>query len=131
MTQRALKNQGMNWIRPEKRLAIYQRDGLACCYCGHSVEAGAKLTLDHLTPYSKGGSNEPTNLVTACFSCNSARGARSWTSFASSVAAYLNISLTAITKSIENSRRRTINVEAARQTIALRGGFTNSLRSAA
>src|SRR5438128_11454104 len=39
---RKVKNQGMNWIRPEKRLALYLRDGLACCYCGEAVEDGAK-----------------------------------------------------------------------------------------
>ena len=50
--------QGMNWLRPEKRLAIYLRDGLACCYCGSGVEDGVKLTLDHLTPHSQGGTND-------------------------------------------------------------------------
>jgi 5-methylcytosine-specific restriction endonuclease McrA len=69
--------QGMNWIRKEKRLAIYLRDGLACCYCGGAVEDGAKLTLDHIKCHDHGGSNDATNLVTCCHSCNSARGARS------------------------------------------------------
>ncbi|KKK72946.1 hypothetical protein LCGC14_2898780, partial [marine sediment metagenome] len=43
IASRKEKNQGMNWIRPEKRLAIYLRDGLACCYCGATVEDGTKL----------------------------------------------------------------------------------------
>ena len=64
---------GRNWIRPEKRLALYLRDGVACVYCGRSVEAAAPLTLDHLRPVSKGGSNDASNLVTACHDCNSAR----------------------------------------------------------
>ena len=29
---------GSKWIRPEKRMAIYLRDGLACVYCGEGVE---------------------------------------------------------------------------------------------
>lgn len=62
--------QGHNWIRPEKRLAIYRRDGLACVYCRRS---GLALTLDHLTPRSQGGTNDATNLVTACVRCNSRR----------------------------------------------------------
>jgi len=45
-TAPAKRTQGMNWIRKEKRLAIYLRDGLACGYCGQSIEDGAKLTLD-------------------------------------------------------------------------------------
>lgn len=67
--------QGMNWIRKEKRLAIYLRDGMACCYCGASVEEGTQLTLDHLRCHVNGGGNDTTNLVTACFRCNSAKTA--------------------------------------------------------
>lgn len=89
------KDQGMNWIRQEKRLAIYLRDGLACVWCGHSVENGASLSLDHLTPHSKGGSNKETNLVTACDRCNCSRGNRSVTDFSSAVAVYLNHGTTA------------------------------------
>ena len=66
------------WIRPAKRLAIYLRDGLSCVYCGASVEdadgATKILTLDHVMPRKLGGSNEARNLVTACLSCNLAKG---------------------------------------------------------
>jgi len=67
---------GSKWIRPEKRLAIYLRDGMACAYCGRGIEEGdtsPALTLDHITPRSRGGSNEATNLITACVRCNSKR----------------------------------------------------------
>ena len=50
--------QGANWVRREKRLALYLRDGLACVYCGEGVEDGVVLTLDHLVPHSHGGSRE-------------------------------------------------------------------------
>lgn len=60
---------GSKWIRPEKRLAIYARDGHACVYCG----AEDHLTLDHVTPRELGGGHEAGNLVTACLHCNSAR----------------------------------------------------------
>src|SRR5215475_3670258 len=94
MSARTKKNQGMNWLTPKKRLAIYLRDGLACAYCGRSIEDEARLTLDHLTPHSLGGSNAAGNLVTACLICNSSRGARSWTQFARSVANYLDHDVT-------------------------------------
>lgn len=68
------RTQGMNWIRKEKRLAIYLRDGLACIYCKKGVESGSKLTLDHVICRSKGGNNAETNLVTACHKCNTERG---------------------------------------------------------
>jgi 5-methylcytosine-specific restriction endonuclease McrA len=67
------RNQGSKWIRPAKRLAIYARDGFACAYCGATVEGDARLTLDHVVPCELGGTNDASNLVTACLSCNSAK----------------------------------------------------------
>lgn len=67
--------QGMNWCRLSTRLAIYHRDGFACMYCGRAAEDGTiSLTLDHVTACELGGTNEPTNLVTCCNRCNSAKG---------------------------------------------------------
>jgi len=73
------RTQGSKWIRPEKRLAIYLRDEFRCVYCGRNLHgaSNAEVTLDHLKCYSEGGSNSETNLITACRSCNSARGSRS------------------------------------------------------
>ena len=86
------KNQGMNWIRKEKRLAIYMRDGMACAYCGRTVEDGVQLSLDHITPYSHGGSNSEKNLITCCAHCNSVRQDRPIEKWSQDVAAYMNIS---------------------------------------
>lgn len=128
---RNVKNFGMNWLRIEKRLALYARDGFACCYCGAGVEDEVKLTLDHLTPYSKGGTNSATNLVTCCSRCNSSRGNRAWRKFAGSVAGYLNHGIQAeqIIEHISRTRKRVIDVAAAKELIARRGGFTAALRS--
>lgn len=76
------KNQGSKWIRPSKRLAIYLRDGMACTYCGATLEDGAQLTLDHIKPVNKGGTNGETNLVTACLCCNSKRQDKTVRAFA-------------------------------------------------
>lgn len=124
------QGQGMNWIRPAKRLAIYLRDGLACCYCGEGVEDGAKLTLDHLLPHSQGGSNSEGNLVTACHRCNSARGNRDWREFADKTAGYLNHGITGadITAHIETTVGRALDLHAAKGLIAARGGFSKALR---
>ena len=128
---RKLKNQGMNWISQHKRLAIYLRDGLACCYCGHSVEEGAQLTLDHLKPYSKGGSNHETNLVTCCHKCNASRGNRSYTAFTKSVASYLNHGLKAedILAHIRRCVRRVLDVRTAKQLVERRGSCFNVLKN--
>lgn len=44
----------------------------ACCYCG----ADTSLTLDHLWPRFRGGADSGDNLVWACRSCNSSKGAK-------------------------------------------------------
>lgn len=67
------RNQGSKWIRPVKRQAIYLRDGGCCVYCGRGIVDGAALSLDHVLACELGGSNEATNLVTACISCNSSK----------------------------------------------------------
>jgi 5-methylcytosine-specific restriction endonuclease McrA len=50
-------------------IRIKSRDAWACVYCGTTE----LLSLDHLTPRSHGGLDTPSNLVTACRSCNSRR----------------------------------------------------------
>jgi hypothetical protein len=123
--------QGMNWIRPSKRLAIYLRDGLACCYCGDTIEQGAKLSLDHVKPHSKGGTNHTTNLVTCCKRCNDSRGNRSVAKFSRDVATYLNHGVTAesIVAHVRNCRFRKIDVDEAKELISRRGGFTAALNN--
>lgn len=125
--KRATRTQGMNWIRKEKRLAIYLRDGLACVYCGSSVENGAQLSLDHLTPYSLGGSNDAANLVTCCSKCNSSRGNRDYKVFAGKVAEYVNHGVTKsmIVKFIQKTVKKSLDVAGAKNLIDARGGWSN------
>ena len=68
-----MNKHGSKWIRPEKRMAIYIRDGFDCVYCRGVFPLGTDLTLDHITPRSLGGSTDASNLVTCCLSCNSSR----------------------------------------------------------
>lgn len=121
---------GGKWCRPEKRLAIYIRDGLSCVYCGHSVEDGTKLTLDHVKPHSKGGDNSETNLVTACQKCNSSRGNRSLSQFCKSVADYLNEDADDIYRYINNQKRRKIDRAQAKEIISRRRTISEQLSEA-
>jgi hypothetical protein len=52
------------------RFDVFMRDGFRCRYCGVSVDDGAILHADHLTPESRGGPTNLDNLVTACIDCN-------------------------------------------------------------
>ena len=68
------KGRSSSWIRRSTRLAIYARDGFDCVYCRAVCPPpynGLGLTLDHVIPRARGGTHDPTNLVTACLRCNS------------------------------------------------------------
>lgn len=114
--------QGMHWIRDEKRLAIYSRDGFACAYCGLSIENedGAKLTLDHITPRSKGGTNGTKNLVTCCHACNSSRGNKNMSEWLPVVSEKTKEPLSEIYKRLRRLRIRKIDVESAKKIIESR-----------
>lgn len=58
------------------RYEIMRRDNHACRYCGATAPDVA-LTVDHVIPKALGGSDDPTNLVTACKDCNAGKSASS------------------------------------------------------
>ncbi len=131
LTARQQSWQGGKWIRPERRLAIYLRDGLACVYCGSGVEDGAQLSLDHVHPHSHGGGNETTNLVTACRRCNSSRGNRSVAAFAKAVAKYLDMDSRVITRRVARQCQRPADTATAKELLARRGTLTAAIRGKA
>jgi len=54
---------------------VRRRANFACEYCGVSeVDSGARLTLDHYQPTSQEGTDDPDNLIYACFACNVNKG---------------------------------------------------------
>ena len=57
------------------RKNVFWRDRYTCQYCGNVKDEGS-LTLDHVTPRSKGGPKSWENIVTACRKCNQRKGSR-------------------------------------------------------
>lgn len=58
------------------RTRAAEAQGWKCCYCGIKMETGGggnSVTLEHITPKSLGGTNDPDNLAAACARCNSLR----------------------------------------------------------
>ncbi len=47
-----------------------------CWYCGCNLPFAEWATIDHLTPRSRGGAEEPDNAVLSCKRCNRRKGAR-------------------------------------------------------
>lgn len=56
------------------RFEVLRRDNHACRYCGRGAPE-AKLTVDHVVPTALGGTDNPSNLVTACSDCNGGKSA--------------------------------------------------------
>ncbi len=54
------------------RWRVLNRDSFRCRSCGRSpaVELGVILRVDHMVPWSKGGTTEAENLQTLCERCN-------------------------------------------------------------
>lgn len=57
----------INW---RLRAKVLMRDGAKCRLCGASPSDGAKLHVDHIHPWSKGGETEILNLQILCEPCN-------------------------------------------------------------
>lgn len=61
--------------------AVFVRDGYRCHICRRRTDPTKVVphprapTIDHLIPLSLGGTHEPANVATACFLCNSTKGA--------------------------------------------------------
>jgi hypothetical protein len=68
---KGLKEQTMSLgtIADDERLKMILPQ--ACCYCG----SDKNLSIDHLIPKAKGGIDDAENMIWACRSCNSSKGA--------------------------------------------------------
>ncbi len=54
-----------------KKMVLRQTD-YRCWYCGEDLTQSGRMSyeIDHIHPVSKGGTNEPSNLVASCRTCN-------------------------------------------------------------
>lgn len=87
----------------EEWLESVRNFSYSCAYCGSK----SNLTVDHIIPISKNGANKQYNVIPACSTCNSSKGAREVVEWYTSKAFYLEDRLIAIHKwFIEKQRVR-------------------------
>jgi hypothetical protein len=67
---RSIANRAIS--EPVLREMIFERDGRKCLKCGGTEF----LSVDHIVPVFRGGTNEPSNLQTLCISCNCKKGTK-------------------------------------------------------
>lgn len=74
------RKRGSSWVPVATRRMVYERDEWTCWLCLEPVapeligsRSEWRPSLDHVIPRAKGGSDDPTNLRTAHFWCNSVR----------------------------------------------------------
>ena len=78
----------------ERSHLVYNRTRLAeaqnwkCCFCGVRMDEmhGKRnsVTVEHVIPKSKGGTNDMANLAASCYACNNNRGTKDAETFRSS-----------------------------------------------
>lgn len=59
-----------NW----NRQALIKRDGAICQLCLEPIDSMKDATIDHITPVSKGGTDQLNNLRLTHHLCNQERG---------------------------------------------------------
>ena len=56
-------------LEPHIKQSVYRRDNGKCAYCGRHRNI-KYMTIDHIIPISKGGTDDMSNLQCTCKACN-------------------------------------------------------------
>lgn len=72
---RAMAMKAFSQVPPLNNRELFHRDRQVCAYCAGMFPI-AKLTRDHVKPFSRGGRDTWMNVVTACRSCNEKKSDR-------------------------------------------------------
>ena len=71
----ALAKARAHYVPPLNNHTLFKRDAHVCMYCGKRFSTG-ELSREHVTPLSRGGHDNWTNVVTACKRCNNHKAGR-------------------------------------------------------
>ena len=76
----AHRTKSAGYINGTLRYEVHKRAKFRCELCGISADEKA-LEVDHIVPRNKGGSDDPSNLQSLCYSCNAMKRDRDDTDF--------------------------------------------------
>ncbi|MBV6416618.1 MAG: hypothetical protein CMLOHMNK_01226 [Steroidobacteraceae bacterium] len=68
-------NNRHDYVPPLNNQTLFRRDAFLCMYCAQRF-AARELSRDHIRPFSQGGKDIWTNVVTACRRCNNLKASR-------------------------------------------------------
>jgi len=66
----------INTLTDKEWMNILKEYKFRCAYCNKRFNKHSRPTKDHIIPISKGGNNTRENVIPACVSCNSKKGAK-------------------------------------------------------
>ena len=64
-----------DYVPPLNNQTLFRRDAYLCMYCAQRFPS-RELSRDHIRPFSQGGMDIWTNVVTACRRCNNQKASR-------------------------------------------------------
>lgn len=64
-----------DYVPPLNNQTLFRRDAFLCMYCAQRFSS-RELSRDHIRPFSQGGKDKWTNVVTACRRCNNLKASR-------------------------------------------------------
>lgn len=69
---------GRRWLYKHERIALWKDSDKQCYHCGKKLASSSRKSMhvDHLVPFSLGGSCDDSNLVASCPRCNLRKGNR-------------------------------------------------------
>lgn len=69
---------GRRWLYKHERIALWRDADKRCYHCGKKLASSSprSMHVDHLVPFSLGGSCDDDNLVASCPRCNLRKGKR-------------------------------------------------------
>jgi hypothetical protein len=81
-------------ISSDKKHKVFMKTFYHCGYCGKIINEPSDLTLDHMKPKAKGGTDEMNNLIGCCKSCNQMKSDKTMEEYRKELIKAVNISNT-------------------------------------